>query len=345
MNFSDYFIKGLRNTLKLKNGTNFSFKGTELQIPQTTQIDQWFVGEFSSATYDIVAEYSSDNIERITLSVTARSGQVTISDSGRTNLGRDLVYFTATVDTNKVTVFANPYYQTDGITPLVNVKLTYRATYTEKIFPSRPPSITGPDVNTGGQLGIGVQFNGTNLGDGFLQIDENGFIAVSNWTTVTSPTQQPLTAQFWSEGLQLKNTDGALTVTTNSSTNTVNFNLAFLKGLIVNQSITAPNLTSATLNNVIIGANTAQAGTFTTPVATSTVNLIPYNSSVTISPTGTGTVTINPAVAGNIDNVNIGASNAKTARFTSLDVTVNAQSSFDVVNLATCWPYILRGAI
>ena len=99
------------------------------------------------------------------------------------------------------------------------------------------------------------------------------------------------------------------------------------------------------MNNVVIGANTAREGTFTTPVATGTINLIPYNNSVIISPTGTGTVTVNPAVAGNIDNVNIGASNAKTARFTSLDVTVNAQSSLDVVNLATCWPYILRGAI
>lgn len=345
MNFSDYFIKGLRNTLKLKNGVNFSFKGTELQIPQTTQIDQWFLGEFSSATYDIVAEYGVDNVERLTLTVTARVGQVTISDSGRTNLGRDLVYFTATADSNKVTVYANPYYQVDGVTPLVNVKITYRANYTEKIFPLKASTVTGPDVNLGGQTGIGITFNGTNLGDGFLQIDENGFIAVSNWTTVTVPTQQPLTAQFWSEGLQLKNTDGALTITTNLATNTVNFNLAFLKGLIVNQSITAPNLTSASLNNVTIGATTPQGGSFTTPVATGTVNLIPYNSSVTISPTGTGTVTINPAVAGNINNVNIGATNAKTARFTSLNVTVNAQSSLDVVNLATCWPYILRGAI
>lgn len=48
-------------------------------------------------------------------------------------------------------------------------------------------------------------------------------------------------------------------------------------------------------------------GTFSsTLTAQGAVNMNPSNSNITISPTGTGTVTISPAVVGTIDKVNIG---------------------------------------
>ena len=55
--------------------------------------------------------------------------------------------------------------------------------------------------------------------------------------------------------------------------------------------------------------------------AASTVTLSPANASVAISPTGTGTVTINPATAGTINNMSIGATTASTGAFTTLSAS------------------------
>ena len=50
-------------------------------------------------------------------------------------------------------------------------------------------------------------------------------------------------------------------------------------------------------------------------------NINPANAAVSISPTGTGTVTINPATASTINNMSIGATTASTGRFTSVTAT------------------------
>lgn len=55
--------------------------------------------------------------------------------------------------------------------------------------------------------------------------------------------------------------------------------------------------------------------------ATGTVNLSPANQNVTISPTGTGQVIINPATAGTIDNVSLGGTTRGAAKVTTLDAS------------------------
>jgi hypothetical protein len=57
------------------------------------------------------------------------------------------------------------------------------------------------------------------------------------------------------------------------------------------------------------------------------INLNPPNSQVSLAPTGTGTVVINPATAGNINNMTIGATTPKDASFVNLSVT--GTTSFD----------------
>jgi cytoskeletal protein CcmA (bactofilin family) len=85
-------------------------------------------------------------------------------------------------------------------------------------------------------------------------------------------------------------------------------------------------------NYVIInnegGPQLASTGTFSgtltangSIVANSGVSLNPANANVVISPTGTGVVTINPATAGSINNVNIGATSA--GNITANTITVN----------------------
>ena len=49
--------------------------------------------------------------------------------------------------------------------------------------------------------------------------------------------------------------------------------------------------------------------------------------SVTISPSGTGTVIIAPATTGSIDNITIGASTASTGRFTNVTITSLQQTN------------------
>lgn len=66
---------------------------------------------------------------------------------------------------------------------------------------------------------------------------------------------------------------------------------------------------------------TTGAVTVAALTANGAVALSPANANVVISPTGTGTVTINPAAAGAMNNVNVGATTAGTGRFTTLTAT------------------------
>jgi hypothetical protein len=50
-------------------------------------------------------------------------------------------------------------------------------------------------------------------------------------------------------------------------------------------------------------------------------NITPANAAVAISPTGTGTLTLNPATASTINNMSIGATTALSGRFTDVTAT------------------------
>lgn len=82
--------------------------------------------------------------------------------------------------------------------------------------------------------------------------------------------------------------------------------------------LSAPSV-SAQLNGTL-GVTTPAAAAVTTLTASQAVTLSPANANVTLSPTGTGLVTINPATAGAMDNVTIGATTAKAGTFTQLSI-------------------------
>jgi hypothetical protein len=63
------------------------------------------------------------------------------------------------------------------------------------------------------------------------------------------------------------------------------------------------------------------------------ININPANAQVAISPTGTGSVTINPATAGTINNMSLGATTASTAVVTTL--TANTSVSTDTISEKT----------
>lgn len=318
MNFSDFFIKGLRNTLKLRNGANFSFKGQEIRIPNPTIVDQWMAGEFATAAYEIVIERGVDHVEHVNLLVTARVNEVSVLSYGRLNLGKDLVKFTATSDSSKITLIATPYYEADGVTVLSNIKLTFKATYSERLNPAGIPTVVGDSTNIGGELGVIRNWNNSNLPNGFLEINDNGSIIVSALNTVTVSSQPTLASDFVFSKMNFVNTDNSIAITTNTSTNTLTFQLTNISDLNITEQFNISPVLSGNINNVRIGVTNARAGTFAQLTATGFVNLTDGNQQVIISPTGTGTITINPATTGNINNVIIGGSIARPGTFSQL---------------------------
>jgi len=318
MNFSDFFIKGLRNTLKLRNGANFSFKGQEIRVPNTTVVDQFMAGEFSTAAYEIVIERGVNDVEHVNLLVSARVNEVSVMSYGRLNLGIDLVKFTATSDNSRITLIATPYFQPDGVTPLADIKLTFKATYSERLNPIGIPTVTGDATNLGGETGVLRNWNNSNLPNGFLELDDAGSIIVSAVNNIVVPGQSTLTSDFVFSKMNFVNTDGSLTITTNATSNTLTLNLTSLTNLAITNSFVINPASGGALNNVAIGSTNNKPGTFTQLSASGPVTMTDGNQQITMSPTGSGTVTFNPATPGNVNNVRIGATTPRAGTFSSL---------------------------
>jgi len=318
MNFSDFFIKGLRNTLKLRNGANFSFKGQEIRVPKPTIVDQWMAGEFATAAYEIVIERGVDHVEHVNLLVTAKVNQVSVLTYGRLNLGKDLVKFTATSDDSKITLIATPYYESDGVTVLSDIKLTFKANYSERLNPAGIPTVVGDASNLGGELGLIRNWNNSNLPNGFLEINDTGSIIVSAINSVAVSGQSTLVSDFVFSKMNIVNTDNSITITTNATTNTLTFQLTSIASLNITGQFNINPVASSNINNVRVGTTTPRAGTFAQLTATGFVNITDGNQQVVISPTGVGTVVINPSTTGNIDNVVFGSSIAQPGNFSQL---------------------------
>jgi hypothetical protein len=108
------------------------------------------------------------------------------------------------------------------------------------------------------------------------------------------------------------------------STTQVQYNLSGALAGSANLTFDGTTLTAAGLagpHNGTVGATTPNTGAFTTLSASSTVTLNQSNASTSLAPTGTGTVTINPATAGTINNMSIGATTAASGKFSALTNT------------------------
>jgi hypothetical protein len=98
-------------------------------------------------------------------------------------------------------------------------------------------------------------------------------------------------------------------------------------GTMAAQNANSVAITGGAINNTAIGATTRSSGAFTTLAAngaatfTGSLTASPASANVVMSPTGTGTVTINPATLGSIDNMTVGATTPSTGKFTTLSAT------------------------
>lgn len=345
MNFSDYFKTGFHNTIKFISTAGLSYRGTIVYVTPNTVIDTWPVGEFSSADYEIAVEYGANDIEYVKVLLTARVAQASIQVYGRSNLGKDLVRFTAVVDNSKVSLIANPLYQSDGVTLLTGIKLIYRANYAERIVPSQIPTINGESSSAGGEDGILLNLKNTNLPDGFLNINDDGSVVVSNIKTITVPTQTNLAAGYIMDTLTVQNTDGSITVTTNNTTKTVNLALTATPYLTVTNSINVSLSATGSINNVNVGQTTARSGRFTTLTALNITSLGAVNNTITISPTGTGTYTSNPSQTGSINNMTVGATTPSSGRFDTLTLLNGPANNSQLMRTIDYRAFAIQGAI
>jgi hypothetical protein len=122
MNLTQYFLQGLKGTLRFNNGKNLSYKGPWVQVFPDTVIDEFFVGDFMAAEYTVCVDAGNNLREIIKCLVVSSPENANLTIYGRTNLGEDLVSLSASVDAAKVSLLANP--MTDA-----TVKLIFSSNY------------------------------------------------------------------------------------------------------------------------------------------------------------------------------------------------------------------------
>ena len=64
-NVNNLFGKGIKNTLLLKNGLNFSINGPFAVVQENTVVDKWDLTGISGAEYTLLVDYDTDNKELI----------------------------------------------------------------------------------------------------------------------------------------------------------------------------------------------------------------------------------------------------------------------------------------
>jgi hypothetical protein len=97
--------------------------------------------------------------------------------------------------------------------------------------------------------------------------------------------------------------------------------------LTVNPTVTG------NINNVVFGATTPAPATFTILSSTGNVSFNGNNANISISPTGTGLVVINPAQTGSINNVSVGLGAPLAGRFTTVRMTAQPAGASSAVTV------------
>lgn len=123
MNFANFFYRGVKNTLRFKNGVNLAYKGPWVPVYTNTTIDSWHVGDFMAAEYTIAVDNGNVEKEIIKCLLVAGPETADLVTYGRTNLNNELINITASVNASKVTLTANPTVQGNG------AKMIFSANY------------------------------------------------------------------------------------------------------------------------------------------------------------------------------------------------------------------------
>ncbi len=108
MNFAQYFLNGLKGTLRFNNGKNLSYKGPWISVLPNSLVDEFFVGDFMAAEYTISVDAGNVDKEIIKCLIVAGPDEAKISVYGRTSLNNPLITLSSTVNSSRVSLFASP---------------------------------------------------------------------------------------------------------------------------------------------------------------------------------------------------------------------------------------------
>ena len=310
LNFPSFFDQSVHSTLRLNPGVNWSYKGQWVQIFDDTEIDRWYVGDFSSASYQITVEYNSNKKEILNALVVARPDEASVVIYGRVSIDDELITLTATVNDSYLSLKASPTIATfDG------AKLIFLATYAQTINDLTVPaplSYDAPQEETPGSGIIGGGGGGGSGGGGSVATYIDDLLDV----TILSPVQNQylkFDGNNWvNSSLILEN---YAPINNPTFTGTVNGITASMVGLgdVTNESKTAM-FTSPTFTGTVTGITAAMVG----------LGNVTNQSKTTMftSPTFTGNTSIQTAY---ITGLSVGGSTPVT--LISSDATLAAASS------------------
>lgn len=126
-NILKFFSQGRKDSILFKNNGAMSHNGPWKQIYTDTLLDRWHVGEFSSAEYTISVDLDNNDKELVKCLITAGLDIASVIIYARSNLGRNLVEITATVNDSYVDVILNP--SAEDSTATAGAKVIYTVQY------------------------------------------------------------------------------------------------------------------------------------------------------------------------------------------------------------------------
>ena len=108
INILDFFAKGLKNTLLLKNNGGFSHNGPWINLAENTQLDRWHVNDFVSVDYTICVDRDETNKEILKFLIVATKDTARIVEYARNNTNIDLISVDAFVNNSYVDIVVSP---------------------------------------------------------------------------------------------------------------------------------------------------------------------------------------------------------------------------------------------
>lgn len=123
-NISKYFKLGKNNSITLLNNGSFSHNGPYISVFESTLLDRWHIGDFSSVEYTLSIDRSQESKEFIKLVVTATTDTASIIEYARNSTVSPLITVNATVNESFVDIILTPTAASN-----VGSKVIYTANY------------------------------------------------------------------------------------------------------------------------------------------------------------------------------------------------------------------------
>lgn len=277
---TNYFAAGPAGTISLRPGSNLSYKGEYLRVYDNTEIDKWFVGDFSSANYFITVEFDSNNKETLQVLVVARPGHASLTVYGRTSIDAELITVDAVVNNSWVSLVASP---ADPI--YAGARISCFATYAETLLPLTSPITISGSGPGGGSGGGGSGGPAVVPSFGVVAVTGQQDILASSVTDIfrvaagagigltTNPTTKTLTISSSADKYSNIAVTGSETLTASSPTSTLTLTAGSgitLSSSQISDTVTISANTSfssltvnglSTLSNVSVGGSQTIGGT------------------------------------------------------------------------------------